>query len=93
MSDTPIIPTTEEEWKQKLTPEQYRILREKGTEAPFTGQYYDSHDQGMDKCAACGQELCSSETKFESTSLNRIISINTEIWSYLKSFISFESCK
>lgn len=58
--------TTEEDWKAKLTPEQYRILREKGTEAPFTGEYYDSHEQGMFKCAACGQELFSSNTKFDS---------------------------
>lgn len=57
---------TEEEFKQKLTPEQYRIMREKGTEAPFTGEYYDSHESGMYKCAACGQELFSSETKFDS---------------------------
>lgn len=60
------MPKNEEEWKKKLTPEQYRILREKGTEAPFTGQYYDSHEKGMFKCAACGQELFSSDTKFDS---------------------------
>lgn len=60
------IPTTDEEWKNKLTPEQYRILREKGTETPFTGEYYDSHEKGMFKCAACGQELFSSDTKFDS---------------------------
>lgn len=60
------MPQTEEDWKQKLTPEQYHILREKGTEAPFSGQYYDDHSQGMYKCAACGQELFSSDTKFDS---------------------------
>jgi peptide-methionine (R)-S-oxide reductase len=68
MSDNQIdpIPQTEEEWKAKLTPEQYHILREKGTEAPFTGKYYDDHSVGMYKCAACGLELFSFDTKFDS---------------------------
>lgn len=57
---------TDEELKQKLTPEQYQIMRNKGTEAPFTGKYYDSHEKGMYVCAACGQELFSSDTKFDS---------------------------
>lgn len=57
---------TDEELKQKLTPEQYQIMRQKGTEAPFTGKYYDSHEQGMYVCAACGQQLFSSDTKFDS---------------------------
>lgn len=56
----------EEYWKKKLTPEQYKVLREKGTEAPFTGKYVDNHESGMYECAACGHELFSSETKFES---------------------------
>jgi peptide-methionine (R)-S-oxide reductase len=60
------MPPTEEEWKKKLTPEQYRILREKGTEAPFSGKYHDSHEQGMYRCAACKAELFSSDTKFDS---------------------------
>lgn len=69
MSDnTQPIPQTDDEWKQKLTPEQYHILREKGTEAPFTGQYYNDHSKGMYACAACGQELFSSDTKFDSGS-------------------------
>ena len=63
-----VLPQTEEEWKQKLTPEQYHILREKGTESPFTGKYSNEHSAGMYKCAACGQELFSSETKFDSGS-------------------------
>ncbi len=62
------IPQTEDEWKQKLTPDQYHILREKGTEAPFTGKYYNDHSNGMYRCAACGQELFSSDTKFDSGS-------------------------
>ncbi len=62
------IPQTEDEWKQKLTPEQYHILREKGTESPFSGKYYNDHSDGMYRCAACGQELFSSGTKFDSGS-------------------------
>ena len=59
---------TDDEWKAKLTPEQYRVLREKGTEAPFTGKYLDHSDSGMYACAACGTELFSSSSKFESSS-------------------------
>jgi peptide-methionine (R)-S-oxide reductase len=57
---------TEEEWKKQLTPEQYKIMREKGTEAPFTGKYLDTKEKGMYKCAACGNSLFSSDAKFES---------------------------
>lgn len=53
-------------WKEKLTPEQYKICRQKGTERAFTGKYWDNHAKGIYRCAACGQELFSSETKFES---------------------------
>ena len=56
----------EAELKKKLTPEQYHILREKGTEAAFSGKYVDEHSQGTYVCAACGQELFSSDTKFNS---------------------------
>lgn len=55
-------------WKDKLTPEQYHIMREQGTEAPFTGKYYDNHETGMYECAACGHPLFSSDAKFESGS-------------------------
>lgn len=55
-----------EYWKKKLTPKQYRILREGGTEAAFSGKYFDNHEKGMYACAACGQELFSSDTKFDS---------------------------
>jgi peptide-methionine (R)-S-oxide reductase len=58
---------SDDEWKQKLTPEQYHILREKGTEAPGTGKYVDMDADGMYSCAACGAALFSSDTKFEST--------------------------
>ncbi len=53
-------------WKKKLTPEQYKILRQGGTETPFTGEYVNNHQTGMYECAACGQPLFSSETKFDS---------------------------
>jgi peptide-methionine (R)-S-oxide reductase len=55
---------SDEEWRRSLTPEQYRILRQKGTERPFTGQYAETTCPGVYLCAACGQELFSSETKF-----------------------------
>ncbi len=57
---------TEEEWRKELTPEQYAIMRGKGTEAPFTGQYLDTKEKGSYKCAACGNVLFSSDAKFES---------------------------
>jgi len=57
---------TEEEWRRELTPEQYEIVREKGTEAPFSHEYNDAKEQGVYKCVACGQPLFSSDTKFES---------------------------
>ncbi|MBI4160702.1 MAG: peptide-methionine (R)-S-oxide reductase MsrB [Candidatus Yanofskybacteria bacterium] len=56
----------EEELKQKLTPEQYHIMREGGTEAPFSGKYWSEHAEGIYKCAACGHELFSSDAKFDS---------------------------
>lgn len=59
---------TDEDYKEELTPEQYRILREKGTERAFSGKYWDNKDQGLYRCAACGEPLFSSETKFESGS-------------------------
>jgi peptide-methionine (R)-S-oxide reductase len=57
---------TEQEWKAELTPEQYRVLREKGTERAFTGEYHASKEPGVYRCAGCGTELFSSETKYES---------------------------
>ena len=56
------------DWKKKLTLEQYKVLREKGTEAPFTGKLYNNHQSGMYQCAACGQDLFSSTAKFDSGS-------------------------
>lgn len=57
---------TEEQWRKELTPEQYRVLREKGTEMPFSGEYENTTTSGMYRCAACGQELFLSDTKFDS---------------------------
>lgn len=53
-------------WKKKLTPEQYHVLREKGTEAPYSGAYVSMADDGIYRCQACGNQLFSSDTKFES---------------------------
>ena len=60
------IQKSDAEWREKLTPEQYEVCRRKGTEPAFTGRYVDCHDDGVYRCAACGNELFSSETKFES---------------------------
>ena len=60
------IKKTEAEWKQQLSPEEYNILREKGTELAFSGKYWDNHEDGIYYCAACNQELFASQTKFES---------------------------
>jgi peptide-methionine (R)-S-oxide reductase len=57
---------TEEEWRQRLGPERYRVLREKGTERPFTGAYVYNKDKGMYRCAACGADLFSSDVKYDS---------------------------
>ena len=61
-------PTTEQDWRQRLTPEQYRILRQKGTERAFTGEYVDEKRRGVYRCAGCGAELFSSDTKYDSGS-------------------------
>lgn len=59
---------TEQEWKEVLTPEQYKILRQKGTEMAFTGKYNKTKDKGVYQCAACGNKLFDSETKYDSGS-------------------------
>lgn len=60
------MPKTDEEWKQKLTPEQYRVLREKDTEQPFSSGLNGEHGDGVFRCAGCGAELFMSNDKFES---------------------------
>jgi peptide-methionine (R)-S-oxide reductase len=60
------IEKTEEEWRRELTPEQYRVLRGKGTERAFTGVYHATKEPGVYRCAGCGAELFRSDTKFES---------------------------
>ena len=57
---------TNEEWKKQLTPEQYHVARQKGTEPAFTGKYWNNHEKGVYRCACCGADLFLSETKFES---------------------------
>ena len=62
----PKVKKSDEEWKQLLTPEQYRILRLKGTEKPFSGEYLGNEEKGAYKCAGCGTDLFDSETKYDS---------------------------
>ncbi len=64
MSDKVI--KSDEEWREILTPQQYEVTRQGGTEPPFSGEYYDHHEEGIYRCVCCGNELFSSETKFES---------------------------
>lgn len=60
------IKKSEEEWRKELTEEQFYVCRQKGTERAFTGKYWDHHEKGLYRCACCGNELFSSETKFDS---------------------------
>ena len=64
----PNVEKTDEEWRKELTPEEYRVLREGGTEAPFKGAFINNHETGMYTCKACGAALFSSDKKFDSKS-------------------------
>ena len=64
MSDK--IEKTDAEWKKELTPEQYHVLRDRGTERAFSGEYAETHDEGVFKCAGCGNPLFQAEAKFDS---------------------------
>jgi peptide-methionine (R)-S-oxide reductase len=57
---------SEQEWQDQLTPEQYEVTRKKGTERAFTGEYHDNHEEGVFRCVCCGNELFSSDAKFDS---------------------------
>jgi peptide-methionine (R)-S-oxide reductase len=65
-SRTAEVTRSDDEWRQQLTPEQYEVLRRKGTEPPFTGEYVYNKDTGMYRCAGCGADLFRSDTKFDS---------------------------
>ncbi|MFI5042113.1 MAG: peptide-methionine (R)-S-oxide reductase MsrB [Acidimicrobiales bacterium] len=68
VDNSPEVVKSDDEWRRELTPEQYAVLRQGGTERAFTGRYWDCHDDGVYRCAACGAELFDARTKFESGS-------------------------
>ena len=73
------ITKSDSEWKKQLTPEQHRVCRKKGTEAAFTGEYSDCHEEGIYQCVCCGNALFSSETKFDSGTGGQVFQL---LWSW-----------
>jgi peptide-methionine (R)-S-oxide reductase len=65
-ADEMTVPTTDDEWRVRLSPDEYRVLRQAGTEAPWAGEFVDTKTKGVYRCRACGAELFSSDTKFDS---------------------------
>jgi peptide-methionine (R)-S-oxide reductase len=68
MANDPKLEKSDDEWRRQLSPEQYRVTRQKGTEPAFTGKYHASKDAGTYRCVCCGAELFSSDTKYDSGS-------------------------
>jgi peptide-methionine (R)-S-oxide reductase len=65
-ADDTTLPATEDEWRVRLSPDEFRVLRQAGTEAPWSGEYVDTKTKGVYRCRACGAELFTSDTKFDS---------------------------
>jgi len=96
------IPKTEAEWRAKLGPERYQVLRQGGTERAFTGAYWDAKTKGTYRCAGCGTELFSSDTKFESGSgwpsfyaaldPNKIIEVEDRSFGMVRTEIKCATC-
>ena len=93
---------TDAEWRERLTPEQYAVLRQKGTERAFTGAYWDDHSPGIYRCAGCGAELVRSEAKFDSgtgwpsfvepTSLESVVTESDRTYGMVRTEVMCASC-